>query len=77
MESIPEEKIIKCYEKNEAFFGSLEDTYERFFESIARVQISSQPFYFAKLFTSSCPSASASCIRARFALISPGCSALP
>ena len=38
------EKIINCHEKNERFIESLEGTDEKFFERIAEVQISRQPY---------------------------------
>ncbi len=37
-------KIIKCYESNEKFLESLEGAHDKFFERIARMQISDQPY---------------------------------
>ncbi|MFC1824958.1 hypothetical protein ACFL9T_19790 [Thermodesulfobacteriota bacterium] len=44
LKRIPPEKIINCYEKTERFIESLEGTDEIFFERIAEVQISGQPY---------------------------------
>lgn len=44
IKKITEEEIILCHEQNEAFIESIKDTHNRFFERIARVQLSSQPF---------------------------------
>lgn len=44
IKKITEEEIISCHEQNEAFIESLKDTHNRFFERIARVQLSSQPY---------------------------------
>ena len=44
IKKITEEEIIHCHEQNEAFVESLKDTHNRFFERIARVQLSSQPY---------------------------------
>ena len=44
IKKITEEEIIDCHEQNEAFIESLKDTHNRFFERIARVQLSSQPY---------------------------------
>jgi len=41
---ISSEKIIEYYEKNENFIQSLEGVHEKFFERIARVQLSEQPY---------------------------------
>ena len=41
---ISPEKIIEYYEKNENFIQSLEGVHEKFFERIARVQLSGQPY---------------------------------
>ena len=41
---ISPEKIIEYYEKNENFIQSLEGVHEKFFERIARVQLSEQPY---------------------------------
>jgi len=38
------DEIIKCYESNQDLMESLEGTHERFFERIARVQVSRQPY---------------------------------
>jgi hypothetical protein len=38
------DEIIKCYEDNENLIESLEVAHDRFFERIAAVQVSSQPF---------------------------------
>ena len=38
------EKVIKCYEKNEHLIESLEGAHEKFFDRIARVQLSGQPY---------------------------------
>ena len=38
------EEIINCYEKNEHFIKSLEGVHEKFFERIAGVQLSGQPY---------------------------------
>ncbi|MFC1823751.1 hypothetical protein ACFL9T_13655 [Thermodesulfobacteriota bacterium] len=44
LKTISPEEIINCYEKNERFIESLEGTDEKFFERIAEVQISGQPY---------------------------------
>jgi hypothetical protein len=44
IKKITKEEIIDCHEQNEAFIESLKDTHNRFFERIARVQLSSQPY---------------------------------
>jgi hypothetical protein len=44
IKKITEEEIIHCHERNEAFIESLKGTHNRFFERIARVQLSSQPY---------------------------------
>ena len=44
IKKITEEEIIDCHEKNESFIVNLKDTHNRFFERIARVQLSSQPY---------------------------------
>ncbi len=41
---ISPEKIIECYGKNQNFIQSLEGVHEKFFERIARVQLSGQPY---------------------------------
>ena len=41
---ITEEEIINCHEQNEDFIESLKDTHNQFFERIARVKFSSQPY---------------------------------
>ena len=41
---ISPEDIIDCYEENERLIESMEGAHERFFERIARVQISGQPY---------------------------------
>lgn len=38
------EEIIKYYEKNEDFIESLEGAHDKFFERIAKVQLSGQPY---------------------------------
>ena len=38
------EEIINCYEKNEHFIKSLEGVHDKFFERIAGVQLSGQPY---------------------------------
>ncbi len=38
------EEIMACYEDNEKLMEGLEVAHDRFFERIARVQVSSQPF---------------------------------
>lgn len=38
------EEIIECYEHNDKLVAGLEVAHDRFFERIARVQVSSQPF---------------------------------
>jgi hypothetical protein len=37
-------EIMKCYEDNENLIESMEGAHDRFFERIARVQVSGQPF---------------------------------
>ena len=44
LKRISPEEIINCYEKTERFIESLEGTHERFFERIAEVQLSGQPY---------------------------------
>lgn len=44
LKRISPEKIINYYEKTERFIESLEGTDERFFERIAEVQLSGQPY---------------------------------
>lgn len=44
IKKISTQKIIKCYEKNEDLIQSLEGVHEKFFDRIARVQLSSQPW---------------------------------
>ena len=44
LKRISPEEIINCYEKTERFIESLEGTHERFFERIAKVQLSEQPY---------------------------------
>jgi len=44
LKSISPEEIINCYEKTERFIESLEGAHERFFERIAEVQLSGQPY---------------------------------
>jgi hypothetical protein len=44
IKKITGEEIIHCHEQNEAFIVSLKDTHNRFFERIARMQLSSQPY---------------------------------
>ncbi|MEW6602409.1 MAG: hypothetical protein AB1499_15660 [Nitrospirota bacterium] len=41
---VSSEEIIKCYEENESLLESLGNVHEKFFERIARVQMSSQPY---------------------------------
>jgi hypothetical protein len=41
---ISPEKIIECHEKNENLIQSLEGVHEKFFERIAKVQLSGQPY---------------------------------
>jgi len=41
---ISPEKIIECYEQNENLMESMEGIHEKFFERIARVQLSGQPY---------------------------------
>ena len=41
---ISAEKIIECYEQNENLMQSMEGIHEKFFERIARVQLSGQPY---------------------------------
>ena len=38
------EEILNCYDKNEKFVLSLEGAHEKFFDRIANVQISEQPY---------------------------------
>lgn len=38
------DEIIKCYEENEKVMESLEGVHEKFFERIAEVQMSAQPY---------------------------------
>ena len=38
------EAIMECFEKNQEFILSLENAHDRFYDRIARVQISAQPF---------------------------------
>ena len=44
LKRISPEEILNCYEKTERFIESLEGTHERFFERIAKVQLSEQPY---------------------------------
>ena len=44
LKRISPEEIINCYEKTERFIENLEDDHERFFERIAKVQLSEQPY---------------------------------
>ena len=44
LKRISPEEIINCYEKTERFIESLEGAHERFFERIAGVQLSEQPY---------------------------------
>jgi len=44
LKRISPEKVIKCYEKNEHLIESLEGVHEKFFERIAGVQLSGQPY---------------------------------
>ena len=44
IDKISSEEIIECYEENEKIIENLEAIHEKFFERIARVQMSSQPF---------------------------------
>ena len=44
LKRISPEEIINCYEKTERFIESLEGAHERFFERIAEVQLSEQPY---------------------------------
>jgi hypothetical protein len=44
LKRISPEEIINCYEKTERFIESLEGAHERFFERIAKVQLSEQPY---------------------------------
>ncbi len=37
------EEIIECYEKNEKLMESLEGAHDKFYERVARVQVSAQP----------------------------------
>ncbi len=37
-------EIIKCYDDNEKLMENLEQAHERFFERIAKIQISAQPY---------------------------------
>ena len=38
------EEIIECYEKNEKLMESLEGAHDRFYERVASVQVSAQPY---------------------------------
>ena len=44
LKRISPEEIINCYEKTERFIEHLEGAHERFFERIAEVQLSEQPY---------------------------------
>lgn len=44
IKKISPEEIIVCYEKNENLIQSLEGVHEKFFDRIARVQLSEQPY---------------------------------
>ena len=44
LKRISPEEIINCYEKTERFIENLEGAHERFFERIAEVQLSEQPY---------------------------------
>ena len=44
LKRISPEEIINCYEKTEHLIESLEGAHERFFERIAEVQLSEQPY---------------------------------
>jgi hypothetical protein len=41
---ISPDDVIKCYESNEDLMQSLEGAHDKFYDRIARVQVSSQPF---------------------------------
>ena len=41
---ISAEKVIECFERNEDFIVSLEGTHEKFYDRIARVHLSTQPY---------------------------------
>ena len=41
---ISAEKIIECYEQNENLMQNMDGIHEKFFERIARVQLSGQPY---------------------------------
>ncbi|MEE9529497.1 MAG: hypothetical protein V3W52_00775, partial [Syntrophobacteria bacterium] len=38
------EEIIECYEQNEKLMESLEEAHDRFYERVASVQMSAQPY---------------------------------
>ncbi|HBH61561.1 MAG TPA: hypothetical protein DDX85_07465 [Nitrospiraceae bacterium] len=44
IQKVTSEEIITCYEDNEKLLESLGGVHEKFFERIARVQMSSQPY---------------------------------
>jgi hypothetical protein len=44
IKKISPEEIIDCYERNEKLVESLEGVHDKFYERIARVQISGQPY---------------------------------
>ena len=44
IKKISAEKVIECFERNEDFIVSLEGTHEKFYDRIARVQLSTQPY---------------------------------
>lgn len=44
LRKISAEEIIECYESNEKLMERLEGAHERFFERIARVEVSRQPY---------------------------------
>jgi len=44
IKTVSAEEIINCYEKNEHFIKSLEGAHDKFFERIAEVQLSGQPY---------------------------------
>ncbi len=44
LRKISAEEIIECYESNEKLIERLEGTHEKFFERVARVEVSRQPY---------------------------------
>jgi hypothetical protein len=44
IKKIPSEEIIKCYEQNEGLLERLEGAHEKFFDRVASVQTSRQPY---------------------------------